>query len=101
MQTRIGVALLALILVPAAAARGDDDVALVHSPAAEEELVATGKTGRRLLVMHNRFAIVGPDADSAGVADATDAADAMRRIADSGAGFVSRGDESGTHTFEL
>src|SRR5688572_21240121 len=31
--------------------RGEADVLLVHSPAAEEELVAEGNTARRLLVM--------------------------------------------------
>jgi tungstate transport system substrate-binding protein len=56
----------------------------------------------------SRFAIVGPAADPAHVAGATSAADAMRRIATTGgagaggrAGFVSRGDSSGTHVKEV
>jgi tungstate transport system substrate-binding protein len=81
-------------------ARGEADVALVHSPQAEQELVAGGQAGRRLLVMHNRFLVVGPEEDPAGVAGATDASDALRRIAATEALFVSRGDDSGTHRFE-
>jgi len=81
-------------------ARGEADVVLAHSPAAEEELIAAGKAGERRTVMHNDFVIVGPAADPAKVHDA-DPADALARIADAKAPFVSRGDESGTHTFEL
>lgn len=79
--------------------RGEADVLLVHSPKAERELVAQGATGERRLVMHNDFVLVGPAADPAGIRGAP-VADAMRRIAGSGAVFVSRGDESGTHTRE-
>jgi tungstate transport system substrate-binding protein len=79
--------------------RGEADALLVHSPAAEAELVATGVTGRRLLVMHNDFVLVGPAADPAGVR-ALPVAEAMAAIARSGAPFVSRGDESGTHARE-
>lgn len=79
--------------------RGEADVLLVHSPAAEEEFVAEGTAGDRRLVMHNDFVLVGPAADPAGIRDLP-AAEAMRQIADSGAGFVSRGDESGTHARE-
>src|SRR5215211_7749844 len=39
--------------------RGEADVLLVHSPAAEEEFVAEGTAGRRLLVMHNDFVLLG------------------------------------------
>ncbi|TQM13738.1 tungstate transport system substrate-binding protein [Pseudonocardia kunmingensis] len=79
--------------------RGEADVLLVHSPAAEEEFVAEGTAGRRLLVMHNDFVLLGAEADPAGVRGlAVD--EAMRRIAASGAVFVSRGDESGTHARE-
>lgn len=79
--------------------RGEADVLLVHSPAAEEKYVAEGTAGRRLLVMHNDFVLLGPEADPAGVRGAaTD--EAMRRIAAAGAVFVSRGDDSGTHARE-
>jgi tungstate transport system substrate-binding protein len=75
--------------------RGEADVLLVHSPAAEEKFVAEGTAGRRLLVMHNDFVLLGPAADPAGIRG-TGVADAMTRIASSGAVFVSRGDDSGT-----
>jgi tungstate transport system substrate-binding protein len=80
--------------------RGEADVLLVHSPAAEEELMATGKTGARRLVMHNDFVIVGPADDPAAIAGKP-TADAFRAIADAEAPFVSRGDDSGTHKVEL
>jgi tungstate transport system substrate-binding protein len=79
--------------------RGEADVLLVHSPAAEEEYVAEGTAGRRLLVMHNDFVLLGPADDPAGIRGAS-AADAMQRIAAAGALFVSRGDDSGTHARE-
>ncbi len=79
--------------------RGEADVVLVHSPAAEEEYVAEGTAGRRLLVMHNDFVLLGPEADPAGVRGAR-VDEAMRRIAGTGAVFVSRGDDSGTHARE-
>jgi tungstate transport system substrate-binding protein len=79
--------------------RGEADVLLVHSPAAEEAFVAEGSAGRRLLVMHNDFVLLGPESDPAGVRGLP-VTDAMARIASSGAGFVSRGDDSGTHARE-
>ena len=79
--------------------RGEADVLLVHSPQAEEEFVAEGTAGARRLVMHNDFVLVGPSADPAGIRGVP-AADAMRKIADAEAGFVSRGDDSGTHARE-
>jgi tungstate transport system substrate-binding protein len=81
-------------------ARGEADVVLAHSPAAEQALMADGKGGERRTVMHNDFVLVGPAADPAHVRGAT-AAEALDRIAEERAPFVSRGDESGTHTFEL
>ena len=48
--------------------------------------------------MHNDFVIVGPPDDPAGIAGATTAVEAMALIAESGAIFVSRADESGTNT---
>ena len=80
--------------------RGEADVLLVHSPAAEEEYMAGGFGTERRTVMYNDFVIVGPGDDPAGIADATDANDAMTRIANAQATFVSRGDDSGTHALE-
>jgi tungstate transport system substrate-binding protein len=75
--------------------RGEADVLLVHSPDAEKKFVAEGTAGRRLLVMHNDFVLVGPAADPAGIRGAG-VAQAMSRIAGSQAVFVARGDDSGT-----
>lgn len=82
------------------AATGDADVVLTHAPEAEKAHVDAGHLieGRR--VMHNDFVLVGPSADPAHVRRATSIADAMRAIASRGR-FVSRGDDSGTHTMEL
>jgi tungstate transport system substrate-binding protein len=51
--------------------------------------------------MENYFAIAGPPEDPAGVRDARSPADAIRRIADASAPFVSRDDDSGTHRREV
>jgi tungstate transport system substrate-binding protein len=80
--------------------KGEADVLLVHSPAAEEEYMAGGYGTERRMVMYNDFIIVGPADDPAGVAQATSAADAMTRIADAQATFISRGDDSGTNALE-
>lgn len=79
--------------------RGEADVLLVHSPAAEEKFVAEGGAGQRRLVMHNDFVLVGPPDDPAKTKGAS-STDALKKIADAKAVFVSRGDESGTHSKE-
>ena len=80
---------------------GDVDAVLVHSKAAEEEFVASGHGLHRREIMYNDFVIVGPPDDPAGVADAGTAVEAMGAIAVTNSLFVSRGDDSGTHTREL
>ena len=82
------------------AARGDADAVLVHAPAAERVYVTAGDLvdGRR--VMHNDFVLVGPARDPARVGALTSIVDVMRGIAARGI-FVSRGDDSGTHSQEL
>jgi tungstate transport system substrate-binding protein len=82
-------------------ANGDVDIALVHAPAAELEYVEQGYFVDRRAVMYNDFVIVGPANDPAGIKDAKTAAEALTRIAESKADFVSRGDDSGTHKKEL
>jgi tungstate transport system substrate-binding protein len=79
--------------------RGEADVLLVHSPAAEQKFVAEGSAGQRRLVMHNDFVLVGPAADPAKIKGTT-SVDAMRRIAAARSVFVSRGDDSGTNAKE-
>lgn len=79
--------------------RGDADVLLAHSPKAEEAFMAEGWGSLRLDVMHNDFLLAGPASDPA-KAKGQPILDALRRIQASGAPFVSRGDESGTHKKE-
>ena len=83
------------------ASEGEADVVLAHSPKAEEEFMTAGNGESRLVVMHNDFVIVGPADDPAGIEDAATAAEALDKIASSESIFLSRGDESGTHTKEL
>ena len=82
------------------ASRGDADVVLVHAPSAERPYVDAGDLVDGRAVMHNDFVIAGPENDPAGVRALTSIADVMRAIAARGT-FVSRGDESGTHTQEM
>jgi len=85
----------------AMAERGEADVLTVHSPAAEQEFMAAGYGTLRLQFAYNYFIVVGPESDPAGVAETTTAAEGFAAIAESGSVFVSRGDESGTHSKEL
>jgi tungstate transport system substrate-binding protein len=82
------------------AENGDVDVTLVHAPARERAFVEAGFGVNHRTVMANYFAIVGPEADRAGVAKAETAEQAFERIAQTQAPFISRGDASGTHTKE-
>lgn len=83
------------------AANGDGDVLLVHAKPAEEKFVSEGNGVERFDLMYNDFVIVGPASDPAGIAGSSDAAAALKAIADSGSLFASRGDDSGTHKAEL
>lgn len=88
----------------AIAARGDADVILVHDTAKEESFVAQGFNESRHNVMYNDFVIIGPANDPAGIANMMGATEAFRRLAselpNSSTVFLSRGDESGTHSKE-
>jgi tungstate transport system substrate-binding protein len=79
---------------------GNVDVIFVHAKEREEAFVADGYGAYRLGVMHNDFVILGPIRDPAGIRGTREAAAAFKKIADSKATFVSRGDDSGTHTKE-
>ena len=76
------------------------DMVLAHAPPAERKAVADGWGTGRSLIGSNEFWVVGPADDPARIAAATDVVDAFKRIQDSGAKFVSRGDNSGTHQKE-
>lgn len=79
---------------------GNVDVLLVHAPSLEQAYMDDDHGIRREPVMYNDFVIVGPADDPAGVAGMDDAAEAFEAIAEAEATFVSRGDDSGTHTKE-
>ncbi len=82
------------------AENGDMDVVLVHAPEAEDEFMKKGFGVNRRDVMYNDFVLVGPPDDPAKAKTSVNAAEAFRRIAEAGASFVSRGDDSGTHQKE-
>ena len=82
------------------ARRGDADVVFVHDQPAEEKFVTEGFGLKRFTVMYNDFVVVGPQADPANV-KGNDIVSALKKISSSNAGFVSRGDKSGTHAAEL
>ncbi|PID76490.1 MAG: tungsten ABC transporter substrate-binding protein [Deltaproteobacteria bacterium] len=79
---------------------GNVDVIFVHAKAREEKFVKDGYGTKRYAVMHNDFVILGPEKDPAGVKGLKDVVAVLRGIANKDAMFVSRGDDSGTHTKE-
>lgn len=79
---------------------GNVDIIFVHAKSREEKFVADGYGAYRLGVMHNDFVVVGPPSDPAGIKGEGDAGAALKAIAGAKAPFVSRGDDSGTHTKE-
>ena len=80
---------------------GDADVILVHARSREDAFIADGFGVNRQDVMYNDFVVVGPPSDPAGVKGLTDVAAALTQIAGSQSPFISRGDDSGTHTKEV
>ena len=80
--------------------KGEADVLLVHSPDAEKEFIAKGYGVNRRLVMHNDFVIVGPATDPAKTKGTKSTTEAFKKIASSKNLFISRGDNSGTHSKE-
>lgn len=80
--------------------RGEADVLLVHAPEAEKKFVEKGFGINRRLVMYNDFILVGPPEDPAQLKGTSSALEGLKKIADTGALFISRGDNSGTHQLE-
>lgn len=92
----------------AAAENGNADLILVHAKSQEEEFVNAGFARvvdgfdtERLSFLYNYFVLCGPSDDPADVKDAATVKDAFAAIAEGEYPFISRGDESGTHTKEL
>ena len=80
--------------------KGEADVLLVHSPAAEKKFMEGGYGVNRRLVMHNDYIVVGPANDPAKVKGSKSTVEAFKKIAAAQAMFISRGDNSGTHSKE-
>jgi len=83
------------------AKRGEADMLFVHDPFREEKYVAEGYGVNRRAVMHNTFVFVGPPSDPARIKGAKHATEVLELIAEKGAPFISRGDDSGTNIKEL
>lgn len=75
---------------------GNADVLLVHSRKSEDKFVKDGFGIKAADVMANKFFVVGPKNDPAGIAKAKSATEAFQKILNSKAKFISRGDDSGT-----
>jgi tungstate transport system substrate-binding protein len=85
------------------AKNGDADLILVHAPSQELAFLESGYGVNRKVFAYNFFIIVGPDSDPAGISG-MDPLDALKKISEEGltgnALWVSRGDNSGTHSKE-
>jgi tungstate transport system substrate-binding protein len=78
---------------------GEVDLLLAHAPQAEQRFMEEGCGAERRPFLKNRFWIVGPPQDPAGIRNRP-AGEALRRIVEGGHRFVSRADDSGTHQRE-
>ncbi len=85
--------------------RGDVDVLTVHDKAAEGKFIADGYGVERVVFAYNYFLIVGPESDPAGIKGMEPVAAFQKLMTEGQANpgqvkFVSRGDNSGTHSME-
>jgi tungstate transport system substrate-binding protein len=83
------------------ARKGNVDLVMVHAKSLEEKFVQEGFGTERIDLMYNDFVIVGPANDPAGVKGMKSAKEALKRIAEKGPPFITRGDKSGTHVAEM
>lgn len=85
--------------------RGDCDIILVHARELEDQFVEEGYGTQRKDVMYNDFVILGPEDDPAEIYESTNISEALQNIAEHAESedvrFLSRGDNSGTHTKEI
>lgn len=87
------------------AKNGDADVLLVHSPTQELAFMKDGYGLNRRSFASNSFLIVGPESDPAGIKDMAPEAALTTLLVKgtnktAGIAFISRGDNSGTHSAE-
>ena len=83
------------------ARKGNIDLVMAHAKSLEEKFVQEGFGTERIDLMYNDFIIVGPADDPAGIRGIKSAAEALKKIVDKQAIFISRGDKSGTHVAEM
>ncbi|NIO08887.1 MAG: tungsten ABC transporter substrate-binding protein [Deltaproteobacteria bacterium] len=81
--------------------RKEADLLITHYPKLELQFMADGFGIQRRAFMYNRFVIVGPVTDPAGIAQLGTLAEAFKAISTSRERFISRGDGSGTHAREI
>lgn len=81
---------------------GDADCLLVHAKAQEEQFVKDGFGVQRFDVCYNDFIFVGPKNDPAKLKEKahSDPVQALKVLSETKSAFISRGDESGTHSKE-
>ena len=83
------------------ARQGNVDLVMAHAKSLEEKFVQEGFGTERIDLMYNDFVIMGPASDPAGIRGMKSAKEALKRIAEKGAHFITRGDKSGTHVSEM
>jgi tungstate transport system substrate-binding protein len=81
--------------------RGDADFVFVHAKEQELKAVEEGYFVNRHDVMYNDFVVIGPSDDPVKINGIKSVTEAFSKIAEGEYPFVSRGDNSGTHTKEL
>jgi tungstate transport system substrate-binding protein len=90
-------------LAIAYAERGDADMIIVHAPSKELSFLESGVGVNRKTIAYNFFAIIGPQDDPAGIRGMSPS-EALKVLVETGSegdsAWVSRGDDSGTHTKE-
>jgi tungstate transport system substrate-binding protein len=79
---------------------GNADVLLIHARASEDAFMDEGHGTRREDVMYNDFIIVGPSGDPGDIRGMRRTSRALETLATAQATFISRGDDSGTHSKE-
>lgn len=83
------------------ARQGNIDLVMAHAKSLEEKFIQDGYGTQRIPFMYNDFVIVGPAGDPAGIKGMKSATDALKKISNKNAPFISRGDKSGTHVAEM
>jgi len=79
---------------------GNVDLIFVHAKNRELKFIEEGYGSKRYAVMYNDFVLIGSENDPAGIKGMKDSGEALKKIAAAKVSFISRGDDSGTHTKE-